>query len=489
MRQLFDSIWRGIPIGTLLLWSRSAPADGVSFGPVSVSADAGDEALWVVDGQQRLTTLVGVLAETEASDPRFDISFDLRRATFVHAQKRPTPSWWLPLRVTLESRTLLAWLRENGERLDPEELDLADELAGVLRDFKIPAFIVDPDDDQLARDIFDRVNSAGKPISRAQVFHAMFGGDTEAESASAVIAALRREGFGDLDDQRVVQSLLAIRGGDVARYLQDEFATGEDRAKWFDDTELALSRTIGFLRRQGVPHLQLVPSMLPIPVLAAFFHLHPEPTPWIERLLGRWLWRGWVHGYGRSGQTGALRQSVRAVHPSKGSPETAPSAYDAVAALLAAVQDGPSPSTEVEGFRTDSATGRLALLALAHLGPRGSTGEPIDLAAALDASGVRAITDLVPDHRSNLGARGFWPNVDPLPTGHEAPAVLASHAIDDAAAAALRAGDVDRFLRVRGHTIAEKAARLIGSRTEPGATIRPPLTELFVPDDDMDDVG
>ena len=488
VRLLFDSIWRGFPIGTLLLWSRSAPPDKVSFGPVTIDAEATDGALWVVDGQQRVTTLVGALAETAAVASRFDVYFDLRRAKFFHARKRPTPWWWLPLRVTLESRTLLGWLRENGERLEPEELDLADELAGTLRDYKIPAYIVDHDDPQLLRDVFDRVNSAGKRISRAQVFHALFGGDTEVESAGAIIASLRREGFGDIDDQRVVQSLLAIRGGDVARDLHDEFASNESRAEWFDDTDQALSRTIRFLRQQGVPHLQLVPSTFPMPVLAAFFHLHPNSEPWIERLLARWLWRGWAHGYGRKGPTPALRQAVRAVHPAKGSPEMAPSAYEAVETLLSAVPDDPAPPIGVDGFRTDSATGRLALLALAHLAPRSLTGEPIELAVELDRHGVSAITELVPGHRSNLAARGFWPGVGPFPTGHEGSDILSSHAIDDAGAAALRDGDVDRFLRERTRSIEELTARFLARRMEPGATIRPPLAELFVPDDDLGDV-
>src|SRR5207249_3729077 len=161
---------------------------------------------------------VGVLApDKTGTDPHFDVCFDLRRAQFVQAGKRPLPASWLPIRVTLESRTLLAWLREHGDQLPSEELDLADALAGALRDYKVPAYVVEGDDEDLLRDVFDRVNSAGHPITRAQVFHALFGGDTAVASAAAVVTALRREGFGDLDEQRVVQSLLAIRGGDVAR--------------------------------------------------------------------------------------------------------------------------------------------------------------------------------------------------------------------------------------------------------------------------------
>ena len=494
VRRLFDSVWQGFPIGTLLLWSADALADELRFGPVTVLAGARSDALWVVDGQQRVTTLVGALGASAGSDAErsnglFDVCFDLRNERFVHTGKRPLPPAWLPLRVTLRSGTLLGWLREHGEQLEPDELDLADQLAGALRDYKVPAYIVEHDDEDVLREVFDRVNSAGKPISRAQVFHALFGGKTELASAAAVIAGLRHEGFGDLDDQRVVQSLLAIRGGDVARDLHDEFEANEDAAQWYDDTERALSRTIGFLRRHNVPHIRLVPSKFPIPVLAAFFHLHPEVDPWTERLLGRWLWRGWVHGYGRSGQTPVLRQAVRAVHPKKGDPSAAPPAYDAVAALLETVGDGPPPPIEEAGFRTDSIAGRLALLALAHLKPKQTDGSLIDLVHELDKHGVDAVTELVAGHRSNLAGRGFWLNGAPLPTGQEERVVLDSHAINESAAAALRTGDVVRFIVERGNTLRDLVTKFLESRVEPDALNRPPLDQLFVPDDDLDEAG
>lgn len=485
MRRLFDSIWRGFPIGNLLLWSSQADAATVKYGPLVVEAEATENALWVVDGQQRVTTLVGALAPAAGlHDPKFEICFDLRRSRFVHAGKKPMPAWWLPLRVTLESRLVVAWAREYGDELSAEEFDLADQVGGALRDYKIQAYVVEDADEDLLRDIFDRVNSAGKPISRAQVFHALFGGVSDVASTSAIQESLEREGFGEIDDQRVVQSLLAIRGGNISRDLHAEFDPNEDRERWFDDTERALLGVVGFLRRQGVPHLHLMPSTFPVPVLAAFFHLHPEADPWTEQLLARWLWRGWVHGYGRSGQTPALRQAIRAVNPVKGAPEKAPSEYDAVVALLDGVPDEPAPLAQLRGFQTNSAPGKLALLALANLAPRQITGEVIDLAREFERHGIRAVTELVPGHRTDLPARGFWLQEDPLPDGSEDPSVLESHGIDASAAGALRHGDVDAFLVARGDAVEREITGFLARRLEQGVRPRPPIAQLFVPEDD-----
>ena len=54
VRRLFDSIYRGFPIGTVILWLRDAPSHEVNLGPINFTAPAYDTALWVVDGQQRI---------------------------------------------------------------------------------------------------------------------------------------------------------------------------------------------------------------------------------------------------------------------------------------------------------------------------------------------------------------------------------------------------------------------------------------------------
>jgi len=481
---LFDSIWRGFPIGTLLLWAKAAPAQRISFGPIHLEAPEQTDALWVVDGQQRLTTLIACLSdlEGETADPLFDVCFDLRRQTFVHSSKRPVPAHWLPVRVTLQSSTLVNWIR-NADSLKFEELDLADSVAGAIRDYIVPAYIVHHDDEQSLRDVFDRVNSAGKPLTRAQVFHALFGGREDTASAASVLERLAGLGFGDIDEQRVIQSLLAIRGGDVARDFHQEFGDDEDRAEWFDRTAVALRRSVEFIQSVGVPHVLLAPSTFPLPVLAAFFQLHPEPDANSIVLLRRWLWRGWVHGYGTRGQTPALRQAIRAVHPTQGVPEDAPSAFDAVRALLDLVTEEPPPGFDGSS-QTNSAAGRLALLALVYRGPLGPDNEPIDVSRGLNEAGVRAIAEIIPGHRSRLEARGFWPLNAGRVRGNESDAILRSHLISGITADALRSDDIEGALKHRHEDIATVLQPFLEARLDNGRPVAPPINSLFVPDEE-----
>ncbi len=484
VRRLFDSIYRGFPIGTLLLWRQEVKPERVSFGGVSFDAPANSDALMVVDGQQRITALVAALtARPHQIDERFEVFFDIARHRFVGLNRGMPPPRSIPVREALESRSLLAWLREHGDALEEGDLELADALGGALRDYRVPAYIVEGNDERLLREVFDRVNSAGKPMTRAQVFHALFANDAEPGSPATVVQELERTGFGEIPENRVVQSLLAMRGGDVQRDMHDEFSEAEDPADWYEQTERALDSSIRFLKSEGVSHQLLMPSSFPLPVLAAFFHLHPDPEPIVQKSLSRWLWRGWVHGYGREGgQTPSLRRAVRSINPKKRLPHLAPDEYTAVSSLLEHVSDQEVETLGLTAFRTDNATARLALITLASLRPLNPEGEPVDVAAALREYGVNAIGELVPKRRANVGARGFWlPNWPPL-SGTEPAAVLLSHAITEDAARSLRIGDIAGFLAERARYVEQLTVSKINSKVATGMRTQPPLSGLLIPD-------
>lgn len=483
VRKLFDSLYRGFPVGTLLLWKQPAPADRVVFGGVEVEAPQTPDAFMVVDGQQRVTALVASLAPHPVRrDERFEVFFDLARQRFVGLHRGVVPPRSIPVRQALESRTLLTWLRTHGDTLEDGDFDVADELGGALRDYRIPAYVVEGDDERLLREVFDRVNSAGKPMTRAQVFHALFAHDAEPGSPASVVASLRGLGFGDVPENRVVQSLLALRGGDVQRDLRDEFGPGEDLADWYEQTERALDRSIRFLQSIGVVHELLMPSSFPLPVLAVFFHLHPDPEPTILRLLERWLWRGWGHAFGReSGQTPALRRAIRSVNPTKGHPKDAPGDYDAVRALLEHVTDAPVDDLRLGSFRTDNATVRMVLLTLAALNPLQPDGVALDVAGALTEHGPHAVGSMVPGARSDVGVRAFWLPGWPSASNVE-DAVLASHGAPPEAIAALRAGDLSSFAGARGRHLAKLTLERVNSRIAPGKRTVPPISDLLIPD-------
>ena len=172
VERLFDSIYKGYPVGTLLFWQRPAPAAAVELGGVEVDAPERDDALWVVDGQQRITALAGaLLPATGNADTSFELAFELNTERFVRRRPNDRRETRLPLREAYDLHRILAWLRERN--LDDELQERAFRLADHLRNFEIPAYIVASEDEDALRQIFDRTNTFGKQMTRAEVFHAL----------------------------------------------------------------------------------------------------------------------------------------------------------------------------------------------------------------------------------------------------------------------------------------------------------------------------
>ena len=173
VRRLLDSIIRGYPIGSLLLWSRRASEETLHLGALSIQAPAMEEALWVVDGQQRLTSLANALDGRGARDTRFATAYDLADKTFVKGVEERSHT--IPLPIIFDLQALLKWFAEHTE--SNVYFDDATHIAKVIRQYAIPAYIVKQQDEAVLRDIFDRMNNYGKRLTRAEVFSALHAGE------------------------------------------------------------------------------------------------------------------------------------------------------------------------------------------------------------------------------------------------------------------------------------------------------------------------
>ncbi len=495
VRDLFDSLYRGIPVGTLIFWRRPGPAGQIQLGPLSLTVPDVGDALWVVDGQKRIISLALALSpdvdDTDDAGERFAVYFDLGTKKFVHPGEGVISTRAIPLHEFRASSDLFAWLRNHSKDLKEEDFEAVHRLNDSLRSYRIPAYVVASDDRDLIRLIFGRVNSAGKPMSRAEVFRVSFAGRPEPSSPASVAKELAARGFGTIPERYVRQSLLAIRGGDINRSLDEEFSPTEDPADWYDRTEQAIAKGIGFLQGIGVPHRELVPNMAPLPALAAFFHLYEDIDPWIGRLLARWLWRGWAHGFGEGGWPAALRKVVAGPDaPAADSDVGLSEPYWFVRALLHSVPDRPPPRVDLSSnVNPVGAQDSLFLLALYSLHPLDAGGNPVDVAGELEEFGTDAVTEIIPELQNfarQAANLALWPPSAPPLLEVRDPHILASYAIDDQLAN--QSADWrdwndwgrDHFLRARGRAIEKIVHDFLDSRLEPSSIIRPPLGDLLV---------
>src|SRR6185436_8275288 len=177
---LFDSIYRGYPIGSVLLRKGKADAVRLEVGPISMDAPETQEALWVVDGQQRLTALTAGLARPSPVpmapvDP-WVVYFDAAGQTF-HAppQTGEVPSTWAPVARLLDASTLSEWVFNWKHGGDAALRAAVFQAGSRIRQYRIPLYVVETDDEKSLKDIFYRINNFGKNLTWDEVHDALFG--------------------------------------------------------------------------------------------------------------------------------------------------------------------------------------------------------------------------------------------------------------------------------------------------------------------------
>ncbi len=514
--RLFDSVARGYPIGSVLLWIRPAPAGRVTLGDLTFEAPEFPNALWVVDGQQRITSLANALDPKAAQNPKFALGYDLRARSFVRLRSSHDPTV-VPLPVLFNLPQLISWFHDRPEI--GEYLGQATEAAATIRQYKVPAYQVENSDVEVLQDIFDRLNNYGKRLSKAEIFTALNAG-SETDAADRLTIPLIAEninaerGFGVVDGDTVLKTILARRNPDVLRDIRNEFSgksgiefPGEDRDRAYEQTQIALSKAVEFVQdHASVPHVGMLPYRNLLVVLARYFAHFPEPGDQNSKLLRRWFWRAAVVGPEgfRGGTSGAIRAFNGAIRPGDQT--------GSLQNLLALTGAESYQLPNLHRFRANEARTKIVLCAWWHAEPRSpETGDVCDqstlaycLTDAWTASGaVQTIAPRrdVPDTMRQYAANRLL--LPPLRTvdSEIAPilarrpdhlddarwaAVLDSHSITAASAKLLADERHEDFLNARHELLEERLITFLKVMCEWSFEDTPALEELDLDDEDDD---
>lgn len=468
---LYESIYRGYPVGSLLLRKGPAEAGVVEIGPLRINAPETQSALWVIDGQQRLTALTAGLARptpipTGPVDA-FVVYFDAETRTF-HAPPKEgiIPSTWVPVAHLLDASELSEWIFNWAHSGDPRLRSAVFQAGTRLRQYRVPLYIVETDDEEVLRDIFFRTNSFGKSLLWTEVHDAVFGNVSEHPTTLQDLAdELNQLGMGRPDQEQLHSCLIAYKGMDVTRSFAEHYRRDPEVLRdAVRDALPAIRRVMSFLRIDAqIPHLRLLPRSLPLVVLTRFYHLFPDPNPRTRNLLARWTWRTLLSTPLLDERT-LLRHGVMRIREG----DVEGSAQE----LLALVPRSRSTSFALpQRFDARAAESRLALLGMAALKPMTPDGEPVDVAALIEERGVAAFRSILPRHEgfakspaNRILLPGDGSARKDLPHNvleHEH--FLASHGIGPEAMASLTQGDADAFLQSRALVI-ETAVRELGDR-------------------------
>ena len=224
VRTFVESLFRGHPTGHLLIWH--------AYGPVKTRGGPAEEhgkTLLILDGQQRLTTLYTLIKGEpppfyEGEKLFFNLWFNVVDEQFRYYNKSVmdgNPSWFSV--DGFLGKGINQFLDELPH-LDPTQQELVQKcLSKFSKLDKIHSYIYHVDDlkdEKLALDdvveIFNRVNSKGTPLSRADL--AMAHICTFWPEARGIIRefieAMGEQGFG-LEPAFLVRATAAVAGGSV----------------------------------------------------------------------------------------------------------------------------------------------------------------------------------------------------------------------------------------------------------------------------------
>ncbi|MCP4111813.1 MAG: DUF262 domain-containing protein [Desulfobacteraceae bacterium] len=178
--ELFDSIKKGYPIGSILFWKpeKELFGKGIKIGPYSISKQNKD-SYYILDGFQRLSTLFGCLVnpdktkltiDQEEWKKNFKICYDLSTEEFFIPRANQTELTQIPVYHLIDTRASFEFQREISKaNLEEEEIELYitrfSNLGTSLIDYVLPSIDINGGEIEEAVEIFSRVNSKGADIS------------------------------------------------------------------------------------------------------------------------------------------------------------------------------------------------------------------------------------------------------------------------------------------------------------------------------------
>lgn len=496
-----DSVARGYPVGTLMFSEGPAPEGDIRFGPVTVHAPAEDRAYWVIDGQQRLTTLAAAIIEQPSFSRSFSIAYDVRSDSFVSDIKGDNPLV-IPLPILLFDGSGVAQsLLRSG--LDAESIDVVADISANIRRYQFAVYIIQHEDPVVAFEIFERLNTSGVSLRAHEVFSALVSGPQASAGTKArrieetAYSIAERTGFGLVDETTIMRAVLSLRTDEIIRI--SSVPASELQAS-YDESEESLISAITFLQEAaGVPHIGFLAYKYLLVVLTRFFALNPAPDARNLRLLRRWFWRATVAGTRASAgsSTAALRKALGAI----GHDSTSKSVQSMLHALDKSYMRAPA----IKRFNPRTAPTRTLICSWWNQHPRdprsgriysqselsrilGSSASPGRVLPAIFRKS-KDLSSLSANHLLLLITDESIEELDVLLSvprigagGAEWQDVLRSHAITAEAVDLLRAGQVSGFLGMREQIIYKQYHDFIAAMCEWDFEDTPSLTDLIIDD-------
>lgn len=313
IKVLFDSIKKGYPIGSIIIWKPKEIMDwneNSKIGAFDISSIENNKNCYILDGYQRLSTLFCCLTnpyktqlnyDSELYSQLFELYYNLEEDIFeyIRVSNKPT-AVQVPLYVLLSTSDFRQYSRQNIEPNMPAEkldgyLNKADLMSRRLIDYKISVIEINNANIEDAVDIFSRINSKGMEISLDWMVNALSYRDNTFRFADII---------DNLIDKLKVYNFDGIKRDSLFRCIQSSFgklyidqtdieslSKREDFAKVTASTIPFILKAVSFLHDElHVLDYKLLPYNIQLIFIMEFFRQLKGPTEKQIDDLKRWFW-------------------------------------------------------------------------------------------------------------------------------------------------------------------------------------------------------
>jgi hypothetical protein len=303
---LLDSIYKGFPIGTVILWRTDAR--------LKVEKDLGSFKLpdptkdypvnYVLDGQQRLTSLFSTF-QTELvpkNSDWVDIYFDMvakenvQESLFVALQESEVdPVRHFPVKTLFDT---VAY-RKATTGLDDALLKRIDDMQSRFKEYLVPNETFESGDRNRVAIVFERINRAGTQLNVFELLSAWSWSEEFdlVDKFSTLQEKIATHRYDDLVDDKDLQLRICagvITGETTPSKILD--LQGADIRNRFQEIENGILGAIDFLHRElGVKHFKILPFPgILVPLSCFFATSKPEGVNYTIKqkyAISKWFWR------------------------------------------------------------------------------------------------------------------------------------------------------------------------------------------------------
>jgi len=181
--KLLDSILKGYPIGTFILWQTDERINDIkNVGNLNIPPTPdGTKVQYVLDGQQRITSLyaaylgakirkVGEKKITDYSDIVVNLDIDLNENGEQVISAEPIGEKYVSLNTVLNFSFSKA--KSLSHKFSEEELERIDNYSTAFKTYEFSTVVLRKEDIDSAIEVFTRINTGGQTLTLFEIMSA-----------------------------------------------------------------------------------------------------------------------------------------------------------------------------------------------------------------------------------------------------------------------------------------------------------------------------